>query len=186
MKSALGILTANVEDDARYDRLILMASSAIAGYCDCDFQAHEWVDECDGDGSNMLRLAHTPILSVEALSIDGASVPVDEIKLSADCIRFDLAGEYSARLRSGGRIFPVGVQNVQVAYTAGYNAVPADISDACIFQVAHLINTLNKQGIVSEGNTTAGVTTVFGTDALAPAVKARCNKFRPRKVAVVA
>jgi hypothetical protein len=182
LKSALGLMASEDNADARYLTLIEMASSSIAGYCERWFKVESYVEACDGDGTGLLRLAHTPIVSVSALSIDGASVPLTEVRVSPEFIQFDGDGEYSPRLRSAGRVFPDGIQNITVAYTAGYTAVPTEISHACILQVAYLVNTLNKQGLVSEGNTTAGVQTALAQGLLAPAVKSICNRYRRPKV----
>ena len=185
LKAALGLTASEDEADTRYTALIELASSSIAAYCEREFKVSSHVEACDGDGSGLLRLAHAPILSVSALSIDGAAIPLAEVKVSPEFIQ--LAGnlDYSERLRSWGRIFPEGIQNITVAYTAGYTVVPAEISHACILQVAYLINTLTKQGVVSEGNTTAGVNTAFAQGLLSPAVRSICNRYRRPKVMAI-
>lgn len=185
LKAALGLAASEDDSDARYSALIEMASSSITAYCEREFQVAAYVEACDGDGTGLLRLAHTPIVAVSALSIDGSAVPLSEVKVSPEFIQLEGDLDYSARLRSSGRVFPEGIQNITVAYTAGYTAVPAEISHACILQVAYLMNTLTKQGLVNEGNTTAGVTTAFAQGLLAPAVRSICNRYRRPKVMAI-
>lgn len=185
LKAALGLTASEDYADARYLTLVEMASSSIAGYCEREFRVLSYVEACDGDGSGLLRLANTPIVAVTALSIEGETIPPAEVKVSPEFIRMEGDLDYSARLRSSGRVFPEGIQNITVAYTAGYAAVPAEISHACILQVAYLVNTLNKQGLVSEGNTTAGVQTALAQGLLAPAVKSICNRYRRPKVMAI-
>jgi hypothetical protein len=186
LKAALGIASDETSDDAKFTALIQMASGQIAAWCGRDFKVVDITDELrDGDDSALLTLVHTPIVSVSALSIDGQVIDPAEAKVYPNYIKFDDSGEYSARLRSSGRIFPAGCQNVKVSYRAGYSVIPAEISDACVGQVAFLMNTLTKQGLLNETNQVAQATTGYAQVALAPAVKVACNRYRRSRVAVV-
>ena len=185
VKSALGVDSAETADDAKYQRLIRDASATIAGYCQRQFRVLDYQERYDGDGSPLLRLRHTPIVSVQSLSIDGTVVPSTDYSVYDEFLQCVNEADYSARLRTSGRIFPEGTLNVLVSYSAGYAVVPAEINHACVLQVSYLMNTLTRQGIVNEGNTTAGVQTSFSEGTLAPAVRSICNRYRPRKVAAV-
>lgn len=186
LKTILGLLPDEKAQDDRLQLLIEVASGQIQRYCDRTFGVEAIVDELhDGDDSNILRLECTPIVAVTALAIDGSAVLPAEVKVYPDYIRLEEGEEYSARLRSTGRIFPRGLQNITVSYTAGYAAVPADISHACCLQVSHLLNTVTKQGVMNETNPTAGTTTAFVMADLASGVKAICNRYRRSRVGVV-
>jgi hypothetical protein len=54
-----------------------------------------------------------------------------------------------------------------------------------MLQVAHLVNTGNKQGLVNEGNQTAGVSTIYSQQPLCPAAKAICNRYKRAKIGIV-
>jgi len=185
LKLALGVAPTETADDAKYQELINIASTAISGYCGRQFRLLPYSESYDGDGTGLLRLKNTPIVAVTALSIGGEAVPESDFSVYDEYLRCDDDGEYSARLRSSSRVFPLGRKNIAVTYTAGYAAVPAEISHACILQISYLVNTLTRQGIVTEGNTIAGVQTTFSSGLLAPAVRALCNRYRRQKVAVV-
>ncbi|GIU80179.1 MAG: hypothetical protein KatS3mg005_3417 [Bryobacteraceae bacterium] len=182
LKSALGLRLDDESQDDRFRQLILLASAAIAGYCEREFRVLEYAESYDGDGTSVLRLRHTPIIEVLALSIFGQLVPVSEVKVTPEFLQFEDAGSYEARIRAMARYFPAGVQNIQVSYRAGYEQVPAEIAQACILQVSYLMNTLAKQGVANEGNTTAGVQTAFQQGLLAPAARVLANRYRRPKV----
>lgn len=186
LKTILGLLPDEKAQDDRLQLLIEVASGQIQRYCDRTFGVEAIADELhDGDDSNILRLDCTPIIAVTALAIEGSAIAPAEVKVYPDYIRLEEGEEYSARLRSTGRIFPRGLQNITVSYTAGYVAVPPDISHACCLQVSHLLNTVTKQGVMNETNPTAGTTTAFVMADLASGVKAICNRHRRSRVGVV-
>jgi len=163
-----------------------MASAQLIGWIGRDFGTVDVVNELrDGDDSAILTLAHTPIVSVTALTIDGQAVDPTLAKVYADYLKFEDAGEYSPRLRSSTRISPRGCQNISVSYRAGYARIPREVSDACVFQVIFLQNTLAKQGIQSETNQVANATTTYSDANIAPEAKRLANRFRRARVAIV-
>lgn len=182
LKELMGVAPSETFDDGKLRRQIRIASAQIIAYCGRDFTEREFSETYDGDASPTLALRHTPILQVLALRINGIDVPAAEALVYPNWIKFRSEDGYDARLRSAGRIFPHGLQNIEVTYKAGYPQVPAEISDACMLQVMHLMNTGAKQGLVSETNQTSGVTIAFAQSQLAPAVRASCNKWRRTKI----
>lgn len=186
LKCVLGVAPNETFDDAKYQELINRASAAIIGACGKDFRQHIIVGELhDGDGSGLLDLNQTPILSVSALSIDGQAVDVSEIKVYPQYLRLLDGDEYQPRLRAHTRVFSRGVQNVSVSYTAGYASIPIRIVEACCLQVVFLQNVGNKQGVSSESNQVAQTSTIYSEAALAPAVRDICSRYRKTRVGVV-
>lgn len=185
VKAMLGVEATEQFDDRRLLELIEIASAQIESYCDRRFAVAEYSDVLDGDGSDLLELSNTPIKEVLALSINGIAVDPAEAYVYPNWIRFDSGGEYSARLRGGGRVFAQGLRNISVTYRAGYEQVPAVISKACQLQVSHLYNTSNRQGVVSETNQTGGVTNQYAQTALCPDAARECNRYRRTKVRIV-
>lgn len=185
LKNALGVSPTETADDAKYQQLINMASAMLAGYCGRQFRVSSFSEILDGDGSPILRLRNTPIIAVNSLLVDGEALPATDYSVYDEYLMCGSDGDYNARLRSSGRVFPEGRKNIEVAYMAGYSVIPAEIVHACVLQVSYLMNTLTRQGITSDGNTTAGVQTAFSQGLLAPAVRAICNRYRRPKVAVV-
>ncbi|MFB3828952.1 MAG: phage head-tail connector protein [Bryobacteraceae bacterium] len=186
VKAALGLAADEASEDSRLTFLIGMASGQIADYCGRDFELAEIANELhDGDGSALLPLEHTPIVAVTALEIDGQAVEAAEVKVYPEYIRFGDSAGYNARLRSYSRVFPEGTQNVKVSYRAGYEEIPVGIANACVVQVIYLMNTLAKQGLLSETNQVAQSTTAYAQEVLAPEAKVACNRYRKPGMAVI-
>lgn len=186
LKTALGVAADETADDTRLSELIKIASAQIEGFCNRSFGLQAIEDELhDGNSTESIELDVTPINSVTALSIDGQGVDLGEVKVYPRFIAFSNSGDYDARLRGNVRVFPEGRQNVKVSYTAGYDEIPREISDACKIQVAFLMNTLNKQGVISETNQVAQATTSFSQEQLAPATRTTCRRFKRTRVAVI-
>lgn len=186
LKSLMGLRPEDHAYDAQYAICIRMASAEIVSFCRHNFEVASFTEQLDGDGSNLLTLSHTPIVGVQSLLIDGVAVDIAEARIYALWIKFDDSDEYSARLRSNGRIFPRGAKNVSVTYTAGYSEVPDDLAIACARQAIYLQNTLGKQGMLTESNQTSQASKTFALDGqLAPAVKSVALRYRRQNLAVV-
>ena len=187
LKTLLGLTASDTTDDAKLEAMVLAASARIAGERGVQFRLVDYEDELrDGDGSPMLLLGHTPIVSVDGLEIGGQAVDASEVKVYPHYIRFEESdGTWNPRLRGGNRVFPRGSQNVKVTYTAGYAEVPAEIVNACVLQVVYIQNTLAKQGVISETNSVAAAATQYAQVGLAPAAVRAVNRYRRPRTAVV-
>jgi hypothetical protein len=186
VKTFLNVAPEETLDDNKLAAMIEIASAQIAGGCGREFTVQEIAGElADGDGSNVLRPAVTPLLEVTALEIAGEPVPVSEVKVYPEYIKLVQNGEYQPRLRASGRVFPEGIKNISLSYRAGYQSIPPEIRHACILQVAYLMNTGNKQGVLSEGNSTVGVNTAYAQEQLAPAVRVICARYRRPRMGVI-
>ena len=186
VKRLMGVAPSETYDDARLDRLIRIASAQIASECRRSFGVDTYTELLSGDGTELLQLLHGPIATLSSVTIDGTAAPLSEIKIGTDWIRFEEMDSYNPRIRALRRVFTRGVRNVAVVYTAGYVRIPADISHACELQVQYLLNTVHKQGLLTEANTPAGVTTTYAQLPLAASVKTVCNRYRSQRIGVIA
>ena len=185
IKALLGIAASETFDDAKLGALIHAASAQIASECKRKFDLVNHVETYDGDGTPSLMLRFAPVAAVNSVLIDGLAAPIGEIVIGSAWIRFQDYADYNPRTRSTMRTFPRGVRNIQVDYQAGYALIPADINLACQMQCAFLYTQIAKQGLVSEGNTTAGVTTAFLNEPLTPAAKAICLRYKITRLGVI-
>ncbi len=185
VKAMLGIASTETFDDTKLDALIRAASVQVASECQRKFDLVNHVELYDGDGTPSLMLRHTPVVAVNGVTIEGQSIPVEEISIGSGWVRFEDTGDYNPRLRSSARVFPRGVRNIQVDYQAGYALIPADINLACQMQCAFLYTQMAKQGLVSEGNSNAGVTTAYLNEPLTPAAKRICMRYKASRLGVI-
>jgi hypothetical protein len=185
VKAMLGIAASETFDDAKLDALIRAASVQVASECQRKFDLVNYVELYDGDGTPSLMLRHAPVAAVNSVLIDGAAAPLEEISIGSGWIRFEDTGDYNPRTRASMRVFSRGVRNIQVDYQAGYALIPADINLACQMQCAFLYTQITKQGLVSEGNSNAGVTTAYLNEPLTPAAKRICMRYKTTKLGVI-
>ena len=120
----------NHNDDVNLQNLITYGSLQILTYLN---RAHLLAsvigalnETYDGNDSDRLLPHSFPIVSVTAVSVDGAAIPPSTQPSQAGFL-WD-----SRRVLLRGFTFCRGVQNVQVAYTAGYPAMPLDLKQAAI------------------------------------------------------
>ena len=105
---------------------------------------NEWYD---GNGNDRLFLRQSPIVSVQALMVNGTLIQQSlawgqtgfVIDQNGRSLTFRSAGGggragaytyYAYSLAGFATCFPIGTQNINVQYTAGYSAIPPDVNEA--------------------------------------------------------
>lgn len=162
VKKYLQIDPSDTSLDDQLESLINACSTAIENYCRQSFGQREYTDEYDGTGTNSLFLANTNISSIIEVSIDGEIVDPSEYKLRKSGIL--------VRLKN---VWPIGILNVSVTYSAGFDQVPADLELAC----KHLVNFYYKTDI-SDYSTTFESGVVVRPEAWPVQVKALLAPYR--------
>jgi hypothetical protein len=184
VKASLGITGEENHDDVRLQELIRIASAQMTRKMRRVFGVRSFQERHRGQGSRLLLLKNTPVAAVQSLMIDGQQIDIKEVDVREECIEFIDGGEWNPRLRATSQVFGAGA-TIDVLYTAGYSAVPADIVAACIHQVVFLRNLGTKQGILSESNQTAGATDSYSQDQLCADAARVCNRYRRHVQAVI-
>lgn len=133
VKTYLGITDTNT--DAVLTDLVSKASAMVEAFCNRTFGQASYTETLNGNGRAQLCLKNTPITAVASVAINDAPVSA-AVGATGTGYVFDKLSVY---LRPGGYpcTFSKGVQNVTIAYTAGYAAIPLDVAQACIELVAH-------------------------------------------------
>jgi hypothetical protein len=124
LKSWLGI--SGGEDDTLLERLISQTSRAILGYLDRPSIIPDiYLESMDGGNESSILLRHWPVTAVESCSVNGVTVPAASDNGPAtfgyvvDAAETFPPGRMQ-RISLRGGTFPCGVQNVTIAYQAGY------------------------------------------------------------------
>lgn len=160
----------NGSQDARINSLLPMVDSAIEGFTRRTLVEKIITGERhNGDGTPWLMPRCTPIQSVELLEIidptDGTSVQVVSASefniIGLDTVANDV-GQFIALIGAqalpdvfnhpwNGPIFPVGINNLRMNYTAGYKAgsIPSDIQLAAFHTLEFHLNQ-TASGLKSE------------------------------------
>ena len=158
-------------DDALLTRLISAVSQYIQTWLNRQLALADYFEVRDGTGGCRLQFACFPVVAVQSLNIDGVAIPVANSSTAAGY-------HFSAtQLSLRGYWFSRGAQNVAIAYTAGYSAVPPDIAQACIELVALRYRERTRIGEVSRS--LGGAETVaYSQKDMSDAIKTVLQQYR--------
>ena len=128
----------------------------------------------DGSGHAELLLPQYPIVSLSGLEIGGAAHPTETVHIDRQ------AGVI--RLASG--VFSRGLANVKLAYTAGFEVIPADLAQAAVEQsVVRFQQSFAGQGRLGlAARTVADGTVSFRDGELLPQVRAVLERYVNRSL----
>jgi len=113
-------------DDLLLDMLVTAASAWIKNYTNRDLLTASYTETLNGTGRGSLILTHYPVTAVASLSVDGAAV-VARPSVTTSGFTFE-----DRVIRLSGSVFTKGIQNIVVAYTAGFATAPADLEQCAI------------------------------------------------------
>lgn len=141
--------------DTALQALITGASAFMRSWMNRDLPTppQAYSETLSGRGTFGILFPEYPAVSVQSLKIDGVQIPA-ATSAAASGYRFN-----ETDLVLSGYCFTRGMLNVEVAYTAGFTAVPADIAAACNELVTLKYRTRDKLEISSKS--LAGETVSF-------------------------
>jgi hypothetical protein len=123
-------------DDALLSRLIHACSDFVTKWISRPLGLASWQEIRDGTGgerADRMVLAVTPVQQILFLSIDGLTIPQALPQTQQGWTAGYTFTQTELGLR--GYRFCCGMQNVIIKYRAGYDPIPADVSQACIEMV---------------------------------------------------
>lgn len=111
-------------------RLITSCSAYVQSWLNREILLASYAETYSGKGTTRLELRQYPVQAVTAVSVDGVAIQARPAlgTLSASTIAGFVYDEVAVMLV--GYRFTRGMQNVVVSYSAGYDAVPADVEQA--------------------------------------------------------
>lgn len=147
-KDFLEIPTADTSQDAKVERFINAASSAIENYCSRKFKSQTFTEYHDGRQSNSILLQQYPATKPTVVAIDGTWAFDSTSELNSN--DYDVLENGWLTLRSS--VFPRGNRNIKVTYVAGYSTIPSDVSEACLMLVEYFYMHRNdrRSGVKSK------------------------------------
>lgn len=115
-------------DDALLCRLVTAASGFIQTWLQRQIASADYREIRDGTGGQRLAFANFPVTAVLSLTIDGLQIPPAPAASGFTAGYLFTPTELALR----GYVFTRRAQNIAVTYTAGFAAIPPDVSQACI------------------------------------------------------
>lgn len=157
-------------DDALLSRLIGACSEYIQTYIGRSIAKADYVMTRDGTGGQAMMFENYPATAVSLVQIDGVTVP--------ESTGVDVAGYFFSptALMLRGYVFSPTKQSVVIHYSAGYDAVPAEIEQACIELVSIRYRKRDRIGLVSKGM--GGETTSYLQDDMDNAIKDTLAQYK--------
>ena len=163
VKVYLGIPLDQTEDDALLQSLITGVSVGIQNWIGRDLSVKQYTDKIDGNGKNRVMFPAWPVTAVAAVMVNGRNIPA-ATSFEGYGYRFD-----ETMLILNCDCFHKGSRNVELAYTAGYTTMPADIAQVCSKLVGAKYKERDWLGYRSKS--LAGETVVFDDVELSESVR---------------
>lgn len=140
VREHLGVPPTTLTFDNLLTRFINVATAKIESFCDRKFLRRPTTEYQDGFANDRILLDQWPASKPSEVWIDGSSEFTD-VANRLDPSQYEL--DLSARgegigLSLKGRYFGKGTRNIKVVYLAGFDPIPADLEDACIWMVEFL------------------------------------------------
>ena len=107
-----------------------------------------------GDGSRTLLLPAAPVVGSVAIVV----TDLDGIT-TLDPSKYQVGRRNGIITRTDNHGFPVGLENIEVTYTHGYDPIPGEISDVVLDQAAAIATTLAHVQQESGGSQSASYRT---------------------------
>lgn len=172
VRTHLDLETAFTTDDTMISALVTTCSTWLKNQLGGrDIYSTTYTEYFSGAGECRLWPRQYPITAVSALTIDGDSVAV---RATWDADGYVIKDQTSIELV--GYTAGYGVNNVTLAYTAGYSTIPEDIDQATVELVAWRYRERKRIGQVSAN--VGGESVTFSTFAAPQSVNMVIDVYR--------
>jgi hypothetical protein len=171
-KTRLGI-TGSDQDDI-LNSLIAAATDAIRDHVGYELASKSRTEGYSGNNLAVIHPLHQPITAISSLSVNGTSISQATSTTMAGWMFDDTA------IRLRGYVFPRGVQNVSITYTAGYATIPKIVAEAALTHVHGLFNAQSVDPNLSSESVPGVYSAAYrqeGAGSLSPAVKSMLQRF---------
>jgi len=120
--------------------LLEAASEMIDRFCGREFDSSARTEYHDGDGSQYIYLHVFPNVSLTTVGVSSDYWVTETNVTTTALLVHDVDGRCILKHTAEIEVFPRGVQNVKVVYTAGYAAasIPEDIQQACCVMAGNM------------------------------------------------
>lgn len=125
-------------------RLVTAASTFIQSHLNRVFKSSSYTEHRDGTGGFSIMVADYPVTAVSQVMIDGQTIPAVVNAGEAGYVYTPTA------IKLVGYRFSRGMNNVVLAYTAGFSSIPFDIAQVTVELAARKYKERDRIGIQSK------------------------------------
>lgn len=136
----------------------------------------------NGDGSRQMILDQFPVDSLTTITITDSEGTTYDI--ASDQFRFEAETgivEFKPDVDADYTYFPVGFQNVEIVYPAGYDPIPDDLQEAAI-ELMEIVASGIEPGVQQERLGDYAVTFRTAAEQLSATTKATIRRYRDLKM----
>jgi len=162
---------APLPDDAALALLITGVSGMVEEYLNRTILSAPYTETRSGRGTSLMVLRNHPIIAV-------TSVTVSDVVLTQATNTTMTGWRFfsDSIMLNGGDIFPIGLANIVIVYTAGYATVPFAIERAVIETVA--LRWKERDRIGHQSKSMGGETVSFFTGGLPASAKLTLDQYQ--------
>ena len=160
----------NTSDDPLLTRLVSAASQFVQEFIGRYILTAPYSFTVSGRGGFKAILPNYPVTAVSSVTVDGQAIPASTGPLSPG-YTFDAYQVYL-----NGYAFNAGINNVTIAYTAGYATAPLDIEQACLEITGSMYRRRDRVDLISKG--ALGETTSYSQLDFPPTVKSVLYNYK--------
>jgi hypothetical protein len=172
IRAQLRIEAGDVGDDSLLTQMGKDATAEMIAYLGYDPNSTAYTERYHGKDKDRFTLRFTPVISITTLKVNENAVSA-ALDSNSSGYMFD---PDTGTVYAIGGIFPRGVRNILVVYTAGYATIPADIVRACSEQVAYAYLSRERTGLRSMN--IAQQTQVYETGHLLERVQGVLDRYK--------
>jgi hypothetical protein len=171
VKSHLGIKDADTTGDALLGWMITAVSKWFYSQVQREFKTSTPTFTFDGDGGQSVTLPQQPVTSVTSVTVDDYVIPARTV-IGDDGYILD-----NGRVKLVGYRFDPGVANCLIVYAAGASAIPEDVEQAVIQQIAEVYRARDRAGLSSR-TVPSGETVTFRPDGITYFVQSVIDTYK--------
>jgi hypothetical protein len=186
-KEFLEIPISNPNEDDFLQDLIDEVEEWLKTYLGRELESAEYIEKYDGDGTKELITKQSPITEFTKLEIYSGFLNGSEIWNEwTQGIHFNRMVIKDVLLYIDGTVFPKGIQNIRLTYTAGYTSIPKEIklrAKELLVIVYNETRGMRSIGVSSTTKSGGGINDIISIDSQAVnAVLRKLDSYRSMNV----
>ena len=164
LKTFLQIASSDTSEDTRLEELLDGVEWAVESFTKRRFASRSYTEYHDGNGRQLVVLRNRPVTAITSVKVDATGYYGNGTNAFAASTAWTIGTDYTPKnltadednpgllialkgsMFDGRGVWPEGIGNIEVVYTAGYQTIPSDLILA-----VHQLASGVRQGAVKGG-----------------------------------